>query len=51
MHTVEKKDAEEIIATIQGYAFPEYNDLQCARQLVDDCLAGQKTIKSSTLAF
>ena len=46
MHTVEKKDAEEIIAMIQGFAFPEYNDLQDARQLVDDCLAGQKTIKS-----
>lgn len=46
MHTVEKKDAQEIIATIQSFAFPEYNDLQDARQLVDDCLAGQKTIKS-----
>ena len=46
MGTVEKKNALQIIGTIQGLAFPEYNELAEARQLVDDCLAGQKTIKS-----
>ena len=46
MGTVEKKNALQIIGAIQGLAFPEYNELAEARQLVDDCLAGQKTIKS-----
>lgn len=33
-------------AFIADLAFPDYKDLQEARQLVDDCLAGQNTIKS-----
>ena len=31
---------------IADLAFPDYKDLQEARQLVDDCPAGQTTIKS-----
>lgn len=46
MGTVEKKNALQILGAIQSLAFPEYQELAEARQLVDDCLAGQKTIKS-----
>lgn len=33
---------------IVGFAFPEYNELLECREIVDDCLAGQKTIKEKS---
>lgn len=35
----------ELDRLVAGYAFPGYHDLVELRELVDDCLAGQRTIK------
>ena len=42
---VKKMSCEQIEAMISSHAFPEFNDLQECRNTVDDCLAGQRTIK------
>ncbi len=38
----------ELDKMVMAYAFPEYSELLECREIVDDCLAGQKTIKEKT---
>ena len=42
---VRKYSCDEIEAMIANLAFPEYKELKECRTTVDDCLAGQRTIK------
>ena len=42
---VRKYSCDEIEAMIANLAFPEYRELKECRAVVDDCLAGQRTIK------
>ncbi len=37
---------EELKSMIRDFAFPGYNELEECRKTVDDCLAGQRTIKA-----
>ena len=43
---VKKLSCDEIESMITGFAFPEYRELTECRNTVDDCLSGQRTIKS-----
>ena len=45
---VRKYTCDEIENMISGLAFPEYRELKECRDVVDDCLAGQRTIKEKT---
>lgn len=45
---VKKYSCEQIENMIADLAFPEYRELKECREIVDDCLAGQKTIKEKT---
>lgn len=42
---VKKKNEETLDSIMIPIAFPEFQDLLECRELIDDCLAGQKTIK------
>ena len=42
---MKKYSCEQIEKMIAELAFPEYRELQECRSTVDDCLAGQRTIK------
>ena len=42
---IKKYSSEQIEKMIADLAFPEYRELQECRSTVDDCLAGQRTIK------
>lgn len=39
---------EQLDKMMEAFAFPEYSELLEMREIVDDCLAGQKTIKEKT---
>ena len=43
---VKKYTCDEIESLVANFAFPEYRELVESRETVDDCLAGQNTIKS-----
>ena len=42
---IKKYSCEELEAMVAYLAFPEYLKLKESREVVDDCLAGQNTIK------
>lgn len=46
MAKIRKKGPNEYRTQMMGYVFPEYSDLAEYRERVDDCLQGQRTIKS-----
>ena len=43
---MKKYSDEELEKLVAGLAFPEYPELLECRDIVDDCLAGQRTIKA-----
>ena len=45
---VKKYSCEQIEKMIADLAFPEYRELMECRDIVDDCLAGQRTIKEKS---
>lgn len=45
---VQRRSYDDIEKAMRHLAFPEYSEFVESRKIVDDCLAGQKTIKEKT---